>query len=405
MVVVTTDGQQIGAARNLLLCPGDEVRTGVTGRVTIRFDQKRTVVRLDGNSRTQILSGGTGQADVSLTSGMLYFLSSVRQKFRVDTPYIVAGIEGTEALVAVQPNQALAITSVREGIVKAYDTLRGPSHAEKVKPGEAAFRSSSVPFQVAPLDAVPAQFRGLLIVSDSAVDWAIYYPPILTVKDTHSAAVRDAIVLLTSGDYDRAAKRLDGAGKANVAATAALRTIIAVSRNRLEEAKRMSNIALRAGPSFAPGYIAASYVDQAEGNLGEALDFAREAAAIAPEDAYVLARLAELLMIIGDRPRALETAEASLAIRRTSLALFVIGIARLAAWQYDRAEDAFRAGIALDPQSPLPRLGLGLAFIKRAIHPQEHGKLSEPLRMIQTSGPQKLAGTRVLPGKVYLEGD
>src|ERR1043165_3696985 len=62
VTVLTTEGHQINAANNLLLCPGDEVRTGATGRVAIRFNAKRTVIRLDGNSRTRILSGGTGSA-------------------------------------------------------------------------------------------------------------------------------------------------------------------------------------------------------------------------------------------------------------------------------------------------------------------------------------------------------
>ena len=70
-------------------------------------------------------------------------------------------------------------------------------------------------------------------------------------------------------------------------------------------------------------------------------------------------------MIVGNRPAALKTAEHSLAIERTPLALFVAGLARLAAWQYDRAEAYFGEAIMLDPEAPLPRLGLGLAYIRQ----------------------------------------
>ncbi|MGE0240668.1 MAG: hypothetical protein AB7S59_18265, partial [Parvibaculaceae bacterium] len=78
-------------------------------------------------------------------------------------------------------------------------------------------------------------------------------------------------------------------------------------------------------------------------------------------------RHAELLMIIGDRVNALDVAEASLAIEPTPLGLFVAGLARLAAWQYERATELFEAGIKLDAEAPLPRLGLGLTYIKRGM--------------------------------------
>lgn len=364
VVIFTIDGQQLGASRNLLLCPGDEVRTGTNGRAAIRFDEKRTVIRLDANSRIQVLSGGTGSSDVSLLSGILYFVSSVRQQFRVETPYIVAGIEGTEALVAVQPAKALAMTAVRTGTVGATDIVGGGGTLT-VSPGEAAFRSAEVPFQSAPIGELPPPFRELLIVSDASVDWAVYYPPILFAHDLEDGAVRDAVALLSSGDYERAESALDRASGSEPATTAALRTIIAIGRNRLDEAEYWSALALTAGPTSAPAHIAESYVHQAKGELSAALTSARAAVAIAPNDAYATARLAELQMIVGDRRAALRTAEASLAIARTPLALFVAGLARLSAAQYERAEAYFEEAIALDPQAPLPRLGLGLAYIRQ----------------------------------------
>ena len=364
VVVVTIEGRELSAARNLLLCPGDEVRTGATGRVAIRFEEKRTVIRLDGNSRTRVLSGGTGSADVSLLSGILYFVSSVRRHFEVETPYIVAGIDGTEALVTVQPAGALATAAVREGLVSAYDREYRGTGVLAVSGGEAAFRSAVVPFQSAPIADLPPPFRDLLIVSDSAVDWAVYYPPILLVRDARHPAIREALILLSSGDHDRADAALDNAG-AEPAASAALRAIIAVARNRIAEAERWSRLALEADPGFAPAHVAASYVRQAVGDLDGALDLAEAAAALAPGDAYVLARLAELRMTIGDRRAALAGAEASLAIERLPLALFVAGLAQLSAARYEAAEALFAEAIEIDPEAPLPRLGLGLAFIRQ----------------------------------------
>jgi tetratricopeptide (TPR) repeat protein len=367
VLILTTEGRQLSAANNLLLCPGDEVRTGATGRVAIRFNEKRTVIRLDGNSRTRILSGGTGSADVTLFSGVLYFLSSVKQTFRVDTPYIVAGIEGTEALVGVDQSQSLAITAVREGVVSAFDRSAGQGQAVDVQAGEAAYRSNRVPFAKSSIANVPAQFRRLLVVSDSAVDWAIYYPPIMLLPKGSSATLRQAVDLLSSGDYAPAIRLLDRAPNKERAVAASLRAVIAVSRNRLEEAQDWSAKALAENPDSAPAHIAHSYVLQAEGRLTEAVAAARKAADIAPRDPYVLARLAELLMIIGDRRNAIEAAEASIDIKPTPLGLFVAGLARLAAWQYERATSFFTEAMDLDAEAPLPRLGLGLTFIKQGM--------------------------------------
>lgn len=367
VLVLTPEGRQLNAANNLLLCPGDEVRTGATGRVAIRFDEKRTVIRLDGNSRTRILSGGTGSADVDLLSGVLYFLSSVKQTFEVDTPYIVAGIEGTEALVGVDPKESLAITAVREGVVSAFDHSVGQSRSVKVRAGEAAYRSNRVPFAKSSIANVPQQFRRLIVVSDSAVDWAIYYPPIMLLPKGASGTLHQAVDLLSSGDFAPAIRLLHRAPSRERAVAAALQTIIAVSRNRLEEAEHWASEALAANPNLAAAHIAQSYVLQAEGRLTEAVAAARTAADLSPGDPYVLARLAELLMIIGDRPRAIDAAEASIDIKPTPLGLFVAGLARLAAWQYDRAQSFFEAGMGLDAEAPLPRLGLGLTFIKRGM--------------------------------------
>lgn len=396
VTVATAGAATITVSLNQELCPGDEVIAGPNSRAMIRFDESRTIIRLNRNSRMRIRGAGTGDPGVSLLQGVLYFLSSTRARFTVETPYIVAGIEGTEALAGVRGD--VEIVAVRDGLFGAYDRTLGPGTEQPVPAGEAAYRSSTVPFDVTPIDSLPPPFSDLLIVSDSAVDWAVYYPPIMFIEspaDRADAQVNEAIRLLASGEYEGAIAALDQAGARAPAKSAALRTIIAIARNRIEEAEQFAALAIEANPDFAPAYIAASYVRQAVGDLeGEggdpfaagddtggggsdlafaraygldisALDFAYKAAEIAPDDAYVLARLAELQMIVGDRRGALRSAEWSLMIQPTSLALFVEGLARLAAWQYRTAEQRFAEAILLDQESPLPRLGLGLAKVRQ----------------------------------------
>jgi tetratricopeptide (TPR) repeat protein len=364
VVIVTVVGERLAASPNLALCPGDEVRTGPTGRVAIRFPEKRTLIRLDGNTRTRILAGEAGAGDISLLSGLLHFVSSVRRQFEIDTPYIVAGIEGTEALVAVQPQESLAIAAVKAGVVTAYDRAQGRKAALQVAPGEAAFRSASVAFQKAPIGDLPPRFRSLIVVSSAAVDWAIYYPPILLARDIDDPVIRHAVSLLHSGDYEGASALLDRSRPTRDPKAAALRAVVAVSRNRLDEARRWVDLALEAGPNEASSHIAASYLAQASGDVETALHSAEVAAELAPDHAQVLARLAELQMIRGQRRRALESAERSLMIEPTPLAFFVAGLGALSASRYETAEARFRAAIELDSEAPLPRLGLGLLFIK-----------------------------------------
>jgi tetratricopeptide (TPR) repeat protein len=395
IVTVAMPGVAVASvSRNLQLCPGDEVVTGPNGRVAIRFEESRTVIRLNRNSKLRVRSTGTDNSGVGLLQGILYFISSVRTQFTIETPYIVAGIDGTEALAGVDGD--VELVAVREGLLGAYDRAIGPGSRLAVPAGDAAYRSSTVRFSSAPIDELPPPFSELLITSDSAVDWAVYYPPIEFVErpaGRADAEINAAIELLRSGNYDAAIAALDRADAAAPAETAALRTIIAIARNRIDEAERWSAVALTANPDFAPAYVAASYVRQAVGDLNggasdlsdeaagggsqnlafkpagdlnrSALDYAYAAAEIAPDDAHVMARLAELQMIVGDRRGALRSAEWSLGIAPTSLALFVEGLARLAAWQYERAEDLFAEAINLDSQAPLPRLGLGLAYIRQ----------------------------------------
>jgi hypothetical protein len=108
-----------------------------------------------------------------------------------------------------------------------------------------------------------------------------------------------------------------------------------------------------------------SYVRQATGDLDGALKFAEQAADLAPQDAYAVARLAEMQMVVGDRRGALATANRALAVERIPLALFVAGLAELAGAHYEKAEALFNEAIALDNEAPIPRLGLGLAYIRQ----------------------------------------
>jgi len=365
VTIVALDGSVIEAAPNYQLCPGDILQTTPRSRAAIRFEQKRTIIRLDGGSRVRILASGVGEADVSLLSGVLYFISSVKEFFRVDTPYLQAGIEGTEALVEANAAKNASMALVVQGVVTAQAT----SGARSVKIGqsEAAFASATEPLASSRRKDIPEAFRSLRIVSDDAVDWAIYYPPILFAGDAPSNPVARAVAQLASGDHEGAQTALgdSGAPGRDEAARNALLAIIAVARNQRDAALRYSDAAVAAETDFAPAHVSRSYALQATGDLGEAVAAAERAVVLAPDDPYALARLAELQLTVGERVAAQESGEASASAGRTAYGSTVLGLALLANLDFNRAQAYFEEAIRLDSEAPLPRLGLGLSKIRR----------------------------------------
>ncbi|MCA1851768.1 MAG: TonB-dependent receptor, partial [Beggiatoa sp.] len=110
-----------------------------------------------------------------------------------------------------------------------------------------------------------------------------------------------------------------------------------------------------------------------------ALEHAKRAVELAPEDALLWARVSELELSRGDLDAALEAAQKAKAL---SLALAhtqtVLGFAYLTRIEVDKAKTAFERAIQGDPADPLPRLGMGLAKIR-------DGDLDEGTREIETA--------------------
>jgi hypothetical protein len=78
----------------------------------------------------------------------------VRTEFNIETPHIVAGIDGTEALAGVDGD--VELVAVREGLVSAYDRDLGLASELAVPAGDAAYRSNAVRF-----NSVDASSRSL----------------------------------------------------------------------------------------------------------------------------------------------------------------------------------------------------------------------------------------------------
>ncbi|MGI8514596.1 MAG: tetratricopeptide repeat protein, partial [Acidimicrobiia bacterium] len=302
----------------------------------------------------------------------------------IRTPFVNAGTEGTE--FALQVGNAETALWVYEGRVR----LSNPAGQLLVASGEAA---------IAPQGQAPQ--RRIVVKPRQAVEWALYYPPLLDSRpETYPEALRPAVLAYRRNDLTAAFAALDGVpegardaryhtlraglllsvGRVPEAeghlrsaerldpknGTAyALRSVIAVVRNEQEKAIKLAAEAVRLAPGSATPYVARSYAEQSAFEIEKARESLEKAAELTPEGALVWARLAEIELSLGDLDAALEAAtraetlDPDLARTQT-----VLGFAYLTRIEVDHAKTAFERAMALAPADPLPRLGMGLAKIR-----------------------------------------
>ena len=411
------------AALSDALCPGDAISVGDRSRADVLLLDVDTVLRLDQNTKlTPRGEPESGRSLLDLARGIFHFLSQVPRKLDVRTPFVNAAVEGTEFLVSVERDHA--VVTVFQGTVAASNE-RG---SLQLVSGQSALAEAGQ----APQLRIIARPR-------DAVQWAIYYPPVLTglVEDL-PLALREAILarrrgaiaeafrhleevpeperdaqylvhraglLLAVGrvnearrDVDRALARSPESGEAH-----ALLTVIAValarSRDDLGEALRAGRRALELNPRSSAAKIALSYAQQANFELEAARDTLLQAVEAQPNDGLAWARLAELWLSLGYLDKALVAAEraASLApnLGRTNT---ILGFAALAQIKTSEAKAAFEKAIALDSANPLPRLGLGLAKIREGALREGRGEIE-----IAASLDPDNALVRSYLGKAYFE--
>ena len=304
-------------------------------------------------------------------------------------PFISAGVEGTEFLVRVEPDRSLV--SVFEGQVAAVNDKGRLSIGSGQSVSAAAGDKPRLVTVVRPRDAV---------------QWALYYQPILTALVDASAdgemiglpaAVRGAIsrgelteafnalegvptaqrdedyhvvragLLLAVGRVEQARMAIEQAFAVNPASSQgrALQAIIAVTRNDKAGAFSLASEAVSLDARSVAARLALSYAQQAQFDLPAALESVQAAVAAHPQNALAWARLAELWLTQGELDRALESAQKAVALSpELAHTQTVLGFAHLTQIKTVEAKQAFNQAIQLDQAAPLPRLGLGLAKIR-----------------------------------------
>ena len=352
----TGEEQPLPAKRNDTFCPGDKIRVEEGGRAVLLLSNE-TFLRLDQNTTIRFYEPEKERNFLlDLLDGAAYFISRTPKGFKCTTPYMNAGVEGTEFLLAVAGGRTLL--SVFEGTVLAENALG----ALRLAGGQSAVAEEGKP----PVVRIVARPR-------DAVHWTLYYPPILPpgppepppgIPEAWQSRVSR---LLAVGRVDEAGEEIaEVLEKSPGDSTAlALQSVIAVAQNDKEKSQALARKAVETDPRSASARIALSYAQQAGFDLAGARASVEEAVSLEPGNALAWARLSELRMSSGNLDEALEAANraASLdpGLARTQT---VLGFAHLAQIHLNASRESFEKAIVLDPADPLPRLGLGLARIR-----------------------------------------
>jgi len=359
------------------LCQGDRLRAGTRSRAALLV-RPQTLVRIDQSTEVE-LHVAPEETRIVFDSGAVYAITRTPRRFRVITPYMNAGVEGTEFLVRIGAD--FGDLAVYEGRVAAEDRVGARGTVSLLHDGQAARFARGV----------PAVTR-ILINPNDAVQWALHYPPLdagaleeyadcaQLAADRRAACLAGrASALLRRGRVEEAERDIaaaEGAAPASADA-AALAAVIRLAKNDKRGALVLAERAIALDARSPRAQLAYSYALQSQFRLEEALAATTVAAELRPADGVAQARRAELLLSLG---RITEAEAAALSAvndsPEDSRARTVLGFAQLARFDAEAARERFTQALVLDPADPLPRLGLGLAAIRM-------GRLEEGRREVE----------------------
>ena len=386
-VTVLRLGQPQAPAPAMPLQLGDVLVTR-QGRASVRFLSDGSVLRVAPESRVQIDENAT-QRDIKLFFGRVWahVIRWKERPSRFSSGSTIAAIRGTELGLVVASDGNETKLAVLEGRVEVRTDTGAPV---TVQGGQTATGAKGRPAAI-----------GARVKPQDAVQWALYYPPVLFAKaGAPETASQRAAAKLAAGSVDEATKELEAALKANAndADALALLAAIGVATNRTD-ALATAQRAVAADPKSAAAQIALSYAQQARFDLEGARAALEKAVALDPADALAWARLAEIRSSLGLSGASLEAANKAASLAPDlSRAQTVLGFSHLSQVRTGEAAAAFRKAIELDSSDPLPRLGLGLARIR-------DGALSEGTKELETavSLDPGHALVRSYLGKAYFE--
>jgi tetratricopeptide (TPR) repeat protein len=436
---------------NTPLCHGDRVRVAEHGRAAVSLNND-IIVRLDQRSAMTFVRTPQDQPSVlELCRGVLHSITRFRRGQRIITPFLNASVEGTEFTLTAYGDGPDTLTVTEGKVTVTNDAPQPATTCGPLPKPAAASRGGSAQLVTGEAAEIrqgqaPAALPGprdsaRRVRPSDAVQWALYYPPLVdypiaaapgaatdplqqpdvaarvaareeklsaelkaaleTARPPADARfyIRRAGLLLRVGRVKEAGDDLDKAvALDNRAADAyALQAVIAVVQNDKATADERAGKAVALGGAGA--HLAMSYVRQAQFRIDDALTSARTAAQLEPSSAVAHARVAELELSSGNLSAGLAAAQrAADTSPDVSQAQTIAGFAYLIRLNPREAQKYFALAVELDSADPLPRLGAGLALIRR-------GKLEEGRKEIEIAAALDpgSAIVRSYLGKAYFE--
>lgn len=367
-------------------CPEESIRTLDNSRAAIQL-RSGGIIRLSKWSTIKFPPVRQEEPTIlNLFKGKALFFSRHPRKLGIKTPFMNATSEGTEFLVVVDEEKATATLAVLEGRMH----VENDAGSAKVKGGHAADAGPGIAPKVR-----------ILLRPEDAIQWTLYYPPVLSIDERKLASdanVSGSLNLYLKGDISGAISALEGNGTgpgfyiyraslllmrgsvmeaesdlekvheldSGYAEALALKSIIALTKNDRDKALSLAKDAVSMAPGSAGPAIALSYAYQANFDIPQALDILKRLVEVKAGNSLAWARLAELKVAMGERKSAIEDARKAVEIdSRQARAHMVLGFAQLSQMDVLAAKESFDTAILLDPAEPLSKLGLGLAKIRR----------------------------------------
>ncbi len=373
------------------LCEADTVRVGEHSRAAIQL-VSHAVLRLDQSTTLQFIDVSDDSEQwtwLDLGRGTIQSFSRAPWRVKIKAPFLKGLIEGTEFYAQAEPNQSRLV--VLEGRIKVENEYGSAT----VDPGKEAISQAGATLRLQ-----------TVVRPRDAVQWALYYPPVLAVLDGRTNNLPDeapyplqkALELAGKGQVTQALNMLDqlpqagrdadfflyraalllSVGRVNesridvaqalrqnpyTGLAYALLAIIETTQNMREQALADAVYADTLSPT-SPVKIALSYAQQANFKLEAARSTMLAATSEYPGDPLAWARLGELQLMLGDRRKALDSAKHATNLSPGSArAQIVLGFCALAEFRTEEAASAFGLAIRLASADPMAHLGLGLAKI------------------------------------------
>ena len=368
----------------------DRLRTGANSRMALLWSD-RSVVSFGALTELEVLppDSSDAQCGLHLLRGIVsFFHRDEPGRIRVITRGAVAGVEGTEFIVAADETERTTLSvidgKVRFGNEQAMLLLTNGQQAV-VEPGKAPVRTAG-------------------FIANNVLQWCFYYPAVIDLNDLpftpeEQKILGESLQAYRSGDLLVAlakypAGRLPGSDAERVyfaglllgvgqvepaeTALASLSAADASSRPQrvatalrqlISAVKRQPNPAI-VRPQLATEFLADSYYQQSRANPGislpSALDSARQTVTNSPDFGYGWERVAELEFSFGRTGRALEALDKSLALApRNAQALALKGFLLAAQNRTGEAIGWFDQALAVDSALGNAWLGRGLCRIRR----------------------------------------